>query len=546
MHRYSRVAPGLAVVGGLAAGAGLITLPCASVAWAQERQIVSSRIEVSTLAASLHLEMADGRHLALSLADGVATANGEVLGEYVVGGDSDGAWRALLDRVYSLSGEPLARELDAWSPDSELGEADLRFLALIEELLDGLAPGAAPAPAPAGNVQPGEDVSAFLARNPDMLQSLAAAIEGMEIAEREFRFGEDRTIPASATIDGNILHAGGRLEVRGHVRGSVTVVDGSLTLAAGSRIEGDVRLMRSQVVNGGSNVGGRFVDLAQERQRLQERQRDILRTEILRDEFATRDARASRTWSGFRFRMQMISEMALALTVTFLVLGFLTFLLTVFGGHRVRAVVDEVRHNPLGSTLAGFAGAYAVLPVFLLVAAALTVTIVGIPVLLVWIPLFPLALALAGLAGFVGVAENIGRWVLGHELGWLRWVDASNTYFVRLVGIGIFLLPVLVGGIMAQLPFVDWVGEVVGVAGLVGWLAALIVGFGAVIVTRGGSRSAHWQAGLADDAFTRADWSDEYDLSEAGGARGGTRRDPASGKDGDDANGGDSGSGEAR
>ena len=324
---------------------------------------------------------------------------------------------------------------------------------------------------------------------------LALATEGVEIAEGQLRVGEDHTVPAGAVIEGGVLVVDGNLDVRGHVRGTVVVLDGFLTLAAGSRVDGDIRLMNSGFEDEGSTVDGRWVSVAEEQRRQEERRRALVRDEIRREESSARNSRQSQRASMFMYRVRATADMLLGMTVTFLVLGFLTFLLTVFSGHRVRAVVGEVARNPLGSTLAGFAGAYAVLPVFILVCAALAVTIVGIPVLFVWIPLFPLALGLACLAGFVGVAENIGRWVLRHDLSWLRWVDGSNTYFVRLFGIGIFLLPLVFASIVAQIPFVDWVGDVVGVAGLVGWAAALLVGFGAVIVTRGGSRGAHWSGG---------------------------------------------------
>lgn len=522
MHRFRSGGPRHARRGRLAAG--WMLLLCSPAVSAQEARIVSSQIEVSANAASLLLELADGEVVAVRFAGGVATLNGDPLGRYEPGGATDRAWRDLLGGVHSLSGPPLAAELADWRPDSGLDDSGLALLARVDEVLDEALEEARPAvaeSAAAPAVQEARrDPGTLVGRGADFLRILAAATEGIELADGELRVAEDHTVPAGTTIDGSVLLVDGHLEVRGRVRGTVIVLNGSLTLAGGSRIDGDVRLMDSALEDRGGSVGGRIVSLTNELREREESLRAALRDEILREEQRLRNARESRRPSMFMFRVRQVADMFLGTTVTFLVLGFLTFLLTVFGGHRVRAVVGEVANNPLGSTLAGFAGAYAILPVFILVCAALAVTVVGIPVLLVWIPLFPLALALAGLAGFVGVAENVGKWALRlGSPGWLTWVDGSNTYFVRLLGIGIFLLPLLFGGIVAQIPFVDWVGNVVGVAGVIGWAAALVIGFGAVIITRGGSRGGHWSGGIEDDAFGSDPWpaSPALDASETGG-----------------------------
>ncbi|MYG81625.1 MAG: polymer-forming cytoskeletal protein [Gemmatimonadetes bacterium] len=528
MHRYRSVHAQPPKRGRFAAGAGWILLLCSSAASAQQAEIVSSKMEVSSNAASLLLELEGGEVLSISFAGGTATLNGDPLGQYVPGGAGDRAWRDLLGSIYSHSGTPLVRELTRWRPDPELGDDDLAILARVDEALDAaLAPVLAgealsvevqDPPAPAAAVAEA-DPRGLVGRGPDFLRGLAVATEGVEIAEGQLRVGEDYTVPAGAVIDGGVLVVDGNLDVRGHVRGTVVVLDGFLTLAAGSRVDGDIRLMNSGFEDEGSTVDGRWVSVAEELRRQEERRRALVRDEIRREESRARNSRQSQRGSMFMYRVRAVADMLLVVTVTFLVLGFLTFLLTVFSGHRVRAVVGEVARNPLGSTLAGFAGAYAVLPVFILVCAALAVTIIGIPVLFIWIPLFPLALGLACLAGFVGVAENIGRWVLKHDLSWLRWVDDSNTYFVRLFGIGLFLLPLVFGTIVAQMPFVDWVGEVVGVAGLIGWAAALLVGFGAVIVTRGGSRGVQWSGGVEDDAFGMSEWPDDPDPSPSRASR---------------------------
>ena len=102
---------------------------------AQEREVVSSHVEVSQAGASLEMEFADGDRLVVSFADGVATLDGEVLGSYEAGDDSDRAWRDLLARILTLSDGPLARALEAWAPDPGLAEQDRALLDSLDRAL---------------------------------------------------------------------------------------------------------------------------------------------------------------------------------------------------------------------------------------------------------------------------------------------------------------------------------------------------------------------------------------------------------------------------
>ena len=525
MYRYRHRSPWLAALRWNSAGArgaahprrsaglsaGLLLLMWAPAGSGQQHEVVSSRIEVSGDAASLRLGFANGETLAIEFADGVARLNGDEIGPYMPGGASDRAWRGLLESVESLSGALLAQRLDRWTPDAELPETDLLLLRGIEEALDAaFATAGQPPPqdvaAPVGN-QTGDigRAAAILGRGADFLQAWAIAVEDMSVGEAEVRIGEDYTIPEGATVDGSVMHVDGLLEVRGNVRGHVVVLDGTLAVAAGSRIDGDIRTLDSEVADGGAILGGERVDLRRQLEEQEERLRNRIRADAVS---RVQPPRAPRTRVPAYFqRVEDAAAGVLGTCVAFVVLGALTLLLSVLGGHRVRSVVGELSSNPMGSTLVGFAGGYAVLPIFLLGVAALTVTVIGIPALLIWVPFFPVVVCLAMFAGFVGAAENIGRWVLGLDFRWLDRFDADRPFTARLAGLVTLLLPFAAGSIFIALPLIDWVAGILFVAGTLACVVAVVAGFGAVLITRGGTVGTRWSGRFKDEDDRDAeDW----------------------------------------
>lgn len=499
-------------------GAGLLLLLWAPTGSAQQQEVVSSRIEVSDDEASLRLEFANGGILAIDFSGGIARLNGEALGPYSPGGASDQAWRGLLDRVQSFSGDQLARRLDEWSPDAGLAEADLALLRGIEQALDTALEAAAPPPqgdampATGGEVAEVGEAVAILGRDGEFLQAWAAAVQDMDLEELEetrVRIGEDYTIAEDASVDGSVIHVDGLLQVRGHVPGNVVVMDGALVLAEGSRIDGDIRVLDSEIADAGVLLGGEYVDLRQQLQQREDRLRERIRADALSQ--LQRSSRPSRGRFSPYFRdLRDAGQGLLGTVVAFVVLGALALLLSVLGGHRVRSVVGELSGNPMGSTLVGFAGSYAILPVFLLGAAALTLTVIGIPALLIWVPFFPLAVCLAFFAGFVGAAENIGRWVLGLNFGWLDRFDPDQPFTARLAGLATLLLPFAAGSVFIALPLIDWVAGILFAAGALACVVSSVAGFGAVLITRGGSVGTRWSGRFADE--------DDLDAQEWAGA----------------------------
>ncbi|MFP3949304.1 MAG: hypothetical protein ACLFWG_11300, partial [Longimicrobiales bacterium] len=147
--------------------------------------------------------------------------------------------------------------------------------------------------------------------------------------------------------------------------------------------------------------------------------------------------------------------------------------------------------SPGRAALVGLAGTFLLIPAYVLGIVVLAVSIVGIPFLLLWIPLFPLAAVVAAGLGYLAVAVLLGRWIIRQDFRGLDFLERENDLHAAATGLGALLIPyaianvILLGG--------PWLGAIHGLFSAVGILAgciALIVGFGGVLLTRGGRRPA--------------------------------------------------------
>ena len=169
--------------------------------------------------------------------------------------------------------------------------------------------------------------------------------------------------------------------------------------------------------------------------------------------------------------------------------------------------------------MVGFAGSFLLVPVWLLGAAALVVSVVGIPVAIAWLPLFPLAAAAAVLFGYVAVARNTGEWLAESGYPWTGWIRRSNSWMTMLGGLVGLMLAFILSNVVSMAPFLDFfAGLLAFVGGLITFLA-IQVGFGAVLLTRAGRRNDFTAAYDPDAAWEDAINLDD-DLGAAGAAKG--------------------------
>ena len=305
----------------------------------------------------------------------------------------------------------------------------------------------------------------------------------------------DRTIAAGETVDAVVVVAGD-LRVWGEVTGDAVVLNGDLILEESGVVLGDALVTGGRIVNQGGRVRGEMrtvdigsagiVDRAVAGAGTPEADRDDrngpraeIRVDIGRD-------RGEGAFSAMRRGIAgIVSTIALGL-----LLAGIGAALVFYARPHLETVSDTVRASTVRAGAIGLAATFLVLPVFVVMIVAFAVSIVGIPLLLLAVPLYPVALFAAGVFGLLGAAHAIGERTSEQTRDVLD-LRYRNSYAYLATGLGMLLLPHIAAHLISITGFLAFIGVMLQV---VTWLviwAAATVGFGAVILSRGGRRRTY-------------------------------------------------------
>ncbi len=466
----------------------------------QVREVVSNQLAISQREAGLVLEFSDDGELEISLRDGKVTVDDEVVGSFARGDALDTAWRALLGEVVNLSDGPLGRALRDWAPPVSLSGEHLATAELLDRALEE-ALGARVQVDPDAEISVdisadlGISLRALLSRT-DILGQLGKALEAIDVPASSIYVGEDVVVGAGETIEGTVIIVDGDLTVSGIIEDDVVVVAGSITVRDGGNVEGDIRLVDSRYFGiDEADLGGRVIrvdsedtdfgasaDLEDQEglENLKDRIRNELRSELRHE---LRDT--GRGFSPFRAVGHGVAEV-LGDLISFLILSLVALGVVYFAKDNLEVVADTARRSPMRAGMVGMAGAFLVLPTWLLGAVALVVSVVGIIALPFWLLLFPIAVALGAGLGFLAAAKNIGEWVAAREINGLEWIQPTNTFYAVITGVGTLLAFSVAANMLDIVPFFGFFSGLIAMLGSMIAIAALLVGFGAVLLTRGG------------------------------------------------------------
>lgn len=348
----------------------------AALAQAAGDSLVGAAVSVGSRAATLDLELSNGRTVQLGLENGQVSADGEILGRYDEGDALERSWRDLLEEAAMASTAELPILLRAWSPPAGSGDLGARLDERIEQALEGVggrmhvASGRTGAP---GN---------------DSVEKLVARIRDLE--RRESRnFGERH--------------------------------DDNWDMPSGLR----------HFLDGVGSFFGALI------------------------------------WFGVLFGVGAA--------------------LLFFGDGRIERVGMTVRSEPLRAALIGLAGAFLAIPFYVLVILALVISIIGIPLVIAWAPLFPVLVALAGMAGWLAVAYAAGEKMVSRKLHSRRMFRDAGGFHHLAVGILLLLSPFILGALFEMTVILGWLGDLLIVLGLLANMLVSAMGFGAVLMrTRAG------------------------------------------------------------
>jgi hypothetical protein len=476
-------------------------------AGAQERPILSSEVGVASDEATLLLEFSDGGTLEVSFEGGQILVDGDAVGEYQPGEALDVSWRSLLGQVISLRDQALAEALVAWAPPEGISGAGAEAGLLVDRALETAL---TPTQAAADAADEAREVTVqseglTLRTLLSLVEGREGLLEGLDAEDLQLRIGSNVVVEAGESVDGGLVVVGGNLDIYGTVAGDAVVVGGTAHIYEGGRVEGDLHLADSRFFRDGGVVEGTVRTIEP---RGAEAPEVLDRAELvreIRDELARPQSRSHSFWNPFRNIGEGIAGIFQTL-ITLAMLALAGLGMLYFFPDRLEVISDTIHQAPARSAAVGVASGFLLLPAYLLGIVVLAVSIVGIPVLLAWIPLFPL-LALLGVAvGYAGVARNLGRWISEREIQGTDWIKGHSAFSLMLGGIGALLLPFFAANVIHMAG--DWLGFLEGlltVFGVMATVAAVVVGFGAVVLTRGGRRSAF--ADGVDFDFDLPDWT---------------------------------------
>jgi hypothetical protein len=334
---------------------------------------------------------------------------------------------------------------------------------------------------------------------------LESALEGLEEGFHVY-IEEDVDIEEGETLDGALVSIQGDVRIEGTVDGDVVVVDGTLELLPGSRVRGEVSLVDARMVRNAGTVDGDVVDVLRDTRvredEIRDRVREELRAEIsaaTRPRFESRRSSFNPLASAFAGVAGVFKDL-----VAILILGLIGMGVVAFAGGNLETVAETARRAPGRAAMVGMAGSFLLIPVWILGAVALTVSIVGIPVMIAWLPLFPLAALAAGVLGYLAVARNTGEWLADSNYRFTDWIRKSNpvlTIAGGLVGLMAFFIA---ANALSIVPFFGFFRGLLGFAGVVVTLVAIQIGFGAVLLTRAGRRPEYYATDDLDAAWEAA------------------------------------------
>lgn len=158
-----------------------------------------------------------------------------------------------------------------------------------------------------------------------------------------------------------------------------------------------------------------------------------------------------------------------------------------FGRNYLEGVADTARQAPMRSGLVGVAAAFLAIPAFVLGCLALVVSIVGIPALLVWVPLFPVALVLSAVFGYIAVAHAAGEALAERRLHASDWFNRANSYYFVATGLGLLIMGFIAKNLISIFGIPVIPGLIGVITGFISWVAVSI-GLGAILISRGGTR----------------------------------------------------------
>jgi hypothetical protein len=287
-----------------------------------------------------------------------------------------------------------------------------------------------------------------------------------EVAEEAVAVGG--SVEVAGEVNHDVTAIGGPVRIEGTIGGDVISVGGSVYLGPHAVVEGDV-----------TSVGG---SIEQDPGAMIHGAKD----EVGMMPFFHRGGwRRGPVWNhwGFWGGVSDLMGSLLSLILT----GLLVCLVMLVARRAVDRVDRQLVAQPWPSAAAGLAGSIFFWPLLIVVTVLLAITIVGCVLFLLY-PFLLLWVVLLLLLGYTAAAYRLGRWL---ELRFNR--NFGGPYATALAGVLALKIWHVLGNLFDLMPGpFGLFGFLVSLFGTLLTMSALIVGFGAVILSRFGLEPGYW------------------------------------------------------
>lgn len=281
-----------------------------------------------------------------------------------------------------------------------------------------------------------------------------------ESMDDRVRIGGSIHVRSDEIVDGDVVAVFGSVRIDGTVTGDVVSVMGSVRLGPEAVVEGDLVAVAGSIDRAsGARVEGSIEEVG----------------------WGGSDVRVH----GPDFHAPFLEGIGgLMMTVVWvIVLGALAALMYLLARRPVERMVYRLAKAPWKAALVGLVAFILIIPVTILTIILLAISIIGIPLLLV-VPFAIVALLIGWLAGFTAVARYVGG-SAETRFGWQH----ENPYIAVVVGVGLIMLVSFFSSALgvAGGPLKVF-AVILFILGLIIQCAAWMMGIGALLLTRFGTR----------------------------------------------------------
>jgi hypothetical protein len=237
----------------------------------------------------------------------------------------------------------------------------------------------------------------------------------------------DAVVNEGEEVNGQVVAVMGSVRIDGEVGNQVVSVLGSVDLGPRAVVHGDVVTVGGQLRRApGAQINGAVTEVS------------------LKDVGARINVPWLDRWgpyysfSGFGPVTRLIGT-----TFRFAMLASVACLALVFARREVEGSAQRVSDDPVQTTVVGLLAWVLLVPLFVLTAMVLAISLIGIPLLML-LPFAVVVLLVMAVVGFSGTAYAVGQWAR-RRLG----IATVSAYADIWLGIVIILLPLLLGRIIA-------------------------------------------------------------------------------------------------